>query len=104
MNRQKEIETAASTFTSDEKISRGFKCGAQWADQNPVKYRPFKDSEEAFRAMLNHEPKGWIKSGSHYYFICELKEDKVFTDEWKKLSSLFDNYKFADGTPFGKID
>ena len=74
------------------------------------KYRPFKDAEECWEEMLKHQPFGWVKSidnkDSEVFIHCTAitKEDGILTgiDEIPfPYCGMFNNYTFADGTPFG---
>lgn len=85
--------------------------------QSPIKpqpkYRPFKTQEECWNEMLKHQPFGWVKSKDKGYFhligLVQFEsefEDVVITfatSENLALSShsIYENYIFADGTPFG---
>ena len=62
-------------------------------------YRPFKTQEECWNEMLKHQPFGWIMNENKEY-LCLLSINKYF--EEKDFSNVFNTYKFADGTPFGK--
>lgn len=74
-------------------------------------YRPFKNVTECWQEMLKHQPFGWIKyktSGSFYHlgYIQNLGSRfkvSLSTNENKFFESSFvyENYTFADGTPFG---
>lgn len=60
------------------------------------KYRPFKDAAECWQEMLKHEPFGWLKSkNDNYLNVLESINNA------KNYQYIFDNYTFADGTPFG---
>lgn len=60
------------------------------------KYRPFKDVKECWNEMLKHEPFGWIKiKNENYLNVLESINNA------KNYQYIFDNYTFADGTPFG---
>ena len=73
-------------------------------------YRPFKSQEECWQEMLKHEPFGWLKTKNEY---CSSLIGKVYankevwivwaTDERNaySASNLFNDYTFADGSPFG---
>lgn len=77
-----------------------------------LKYRPFKDVKECWKEMLKHQPLGWIRSITSEYLgtisvISNEEGDKypitAYGTVWS-LTSLFKNYCFADGTPFGIIE
>ena len=77
------------------------------------KYRPFKSQEECLQEMLKHHPFGWLKSkmNGRFSFIGEVYESDEFETVHIALStseslsrsanSMFDEYTFYDGTPFG---
>ena len=60
------------------------------------KYRPFKDAEECWQEMLKHQPFGWIKykEENKYTTYCNIDNNCDFELD-------FEEYIFADGTPFG---
>ena len=60
------------------------------------KYRPFKDAEECWEEMQNHQPIGYTKliGGIEYSFITDV-------DNTINYSDAIRDYTFADGTPFG---
>ena len=74
------------------------------------KYRPFKTQEECWQEMLKHQPFGWLKAkeSKSVALIGNVYMDKdvwiVWTTNERDLysaSEIFNNYVFADGTPFG---
>lgn len=77
------------------------------------KYRPFKTQEECWNEMILHQPFGWVKSkdNGHFYCIGEIAWSQAFGaftiifSTKEKLSYSFDSvyreYTFLDGTPFG---
>ena len=77
------------------------------------KYRPFKSMEECWQEMQNHQPFGWLKSKKNGSFCCigEVSWSDAFRDVHITYStneslahstiSVFNEYTFADGTPFG---
>ena len=77
------------------------------------KYRQFKTQEECWNEMLKHQPFGWLKSkkDGRYRSIGELSWSDEFETVHIALStseslsrsanSMFDEYTFADGAPFG---
>ena len=77
------------------------------------KYRPFKTQEECWNEMLKHQPFGWLKSKKNGRFRCigEVSWSDEFEKVYVALStseslsrsadSVFEEYTFADGTPFG---
>ena len=71
------------------------------------KYRPFKDAEECWAEMLNHQPFGWVvgrRDGVMYLIRC-LDDVSVYTSIQYSFKDAFDKFAFADLVPFGvKID
>ena len=77
------------------------------------RYRPFKTKEECWNEMQKHQPFGWLKSKKNGSFCCigEVSWSDAFRDVHITYStneslahsaiSVFDEYTFADGTPFG---
>lgn len=77
------------------------------------KYRPFESVEECWNEMQKHEPFGWVKSKDKgcfhliglVQFASELEDVMITfaTSEQLARSShyIYENYIFADGTPFG---
>lgn len=79
-------------------------------------YRQFKDKDECWNEMMKHQPFGWVKSkdDGHFSLIGLVQwmssvEDVMVTFTTNQLSDcsvryLFNEYIFADGTPFGIKD
>ena len=77
------------------------------------RYRPFKTQEECWQEMLKHQPFGWLKSKKDGRFHCigevswsdEFETVHIALSTSESLSrssdSVFDEYTFADDTPFG---
>lgn len=70
------------------------------------KYRSFKNAEECFAEMLNHQPFGWVKDkkDGHHALITAVDDDTCGMSlngnaAWS-LSGIMDLFTFADGTPF----
>lgn len=91
-----------------------------WDDNNPTfeiddfdyrikpdpKYRPFNNARECWEEMQKHQPFGWVKDmdGSKFMIETVLYSDGsvYISDEGTcYFSEMFENYVFADGTPFG---
>ena len=76
-------------------------------------YRPFETQEECWNEMLKHQPFGFVKSKVKGYFhhiglvqwSSELEDVMVTFATSEQLArssrSLFEDFIFADGTPFG---
>nr|DAH97004.1 MAG TPA: hypothetical protein [Caudoviricetes sp.] len=69
-------------------------------------YRPFANAEECWTEMLKHQPFGWVKlKATRKYFICKAIGDFFavvgLNDRPTNYDELFEEYIFADGTPFG---
>ena len=67
------------------------------------KYRPFKDAEECWAEMQKHQPFGWVKTKDKGIRLCMsgLNQKSAFTQAGYKYDEAFDEFVFADGTPFG---
>ena len=77
------------------------------------KYRPFKTQEECWNEMLKHQPFGWAKSkkSERHFSIGSVLWDKEFDDVFvtfacdgmlgRSSKSMFEDFTFDDGTPFG---
>lgn len=82
-------------------------------------YRPFKNKEECWAEMQKHQPFGWLKLDDMYInIVCVHSVDKKielspenlkFEDDtpfdiermFMSFERTFNEYLFADGTPFG---
>ena len=74
--------------------------------QSEAKYRPFKNAEECWQEMLKHNPFGWVKlkdTESRYYMLKGIASQVVigFNETPFSYKKVFEDYTFADGTPFG---
>ena len=75
------------------------------------KYRPFKNADECWNEMQNHQPFGWLKRKycNEYNLLTsvdgsvECEGVRIDSDGfgWDRAN---DEYTFADGTPFGIRD
>ena len=80
------------------------------------KYRPFKTKEECWNEMQKHQPFGWLKSKKNGRLRCigevswsdEFETVHIALSTCESLSrsanSMFDEYTFADGAPFGVME
>ena len=80
------------------------------------KYRPFKTKEECWNEMQKHQPFGWLKSKKNGRLRCigevswsdEFETVHIALSTSESLSrsanSMFNEYTFADGTPFGVME
>lgn len=66
-------------------------------------YRPFKDAEECWAEMLEHQPFGWVKTKDKGIRLCMsgLNQKSAFTQVGHEYDEAFDEFIFADGFPFG---
>ena len=70
------------------------------------KYRPFKNAEECWNEMQKHQPFRWVKlkdTESVYYMLKSIASQVVigFNETSFSYKKVFNDYTFADGTPFG---
>ena len=78
----------------------------QYRIKTEPKYRPFANKEECWHEMQKHQPFGFMKfkdTESGYYMLTGISigvgvgiNDSLFS-----YDRVFDDYIFADGTPFG---
>lgn len=69
-------------------------------------YRPFEDAEECWKEMQKHQPVGFMKfkdTESGYYMLTSITRGigVGINDSLFSYDSVFDDYTFADGAPFG---
>lgn len=70
------------------------------------KYRPFRDAKECWQEMQKHQPVGFMKfkdTESGYYMLTGISRGVGvgINDSLFSYDRVFDDYTFADGTPFG---
>lgn len=70
------------------------------------KYRPFKDSKECWAEMQKHQPFGFMKikdTESGYFILTGITRGVGvgINDSLFNYDRVFNDYTFADGTPFG---
>ena len=70
------------------------------------KYRPFKNAEECWAEIHKHQPVGFMKfkdTESGYYMLTSIARGVGvgINDSLYSYDRVFDDYTFADGTPFG---
>lgn len=71
-----------------------------------VKFRPFANAEECWEEMMKHQPFGWVKlkdTESGYYMLKGIASQVVigFNETPFSYKKVFEDYTFANGTPFG---
>ena len=126
----KELLPIIKTFAEGKPIQDKIEGVTDWVDTDEInleyegqkikhrikpepKYRPFKSQEECWNEMLKHQPFGWVKSKVKGYFhliglvqwASELEDVMIVFATSEQLArssrSLFEDFIFADGTPFG---
>ena len=69
------------------------------------KYRPFEYMDECWDEMQKHQPFGWIIGKSnHIRRIIKSTgngNSVLIGSTWESFAYMFEQYTFADGTPFG---
>ena len=109
----KNIQYLDSDFNWQDFDDDDCSIGISYRIKLEPKYRPFKSQEECWQEMLKHQPFGWVKSKDKGYFhliglvqfASELEDVMITFDTSENLArsshSIYENYIFADGTPFG---
>ena len=129
----KELLPIIQAFVAGQQIQDAIEGLTDWVDTDEInleyegqkikhrikpepRYRPFKTKEECWNEMLKHQPFGWVKSKDKGYFhligLVQFEsefEDVVITfatseNLARSSHSIYENYIFADGTPFGIMD
>lgn len=105
------------TRTDPNVVGKGLEDMNDWTEMNEIEhwnniqyrvkpeptYRPFKDAEECWAEMYKHEPFGLVKTKDKGIRLCMsgLNQKSAFTQVGYKYDEAFDEFIFADGTPFG---
>ena len=106
--------------TDPNVVGKGLEDMNDWTEMNEIEhwnniqyrvkpeptYRPFKDAEECWQEMLKHQPFGWVKlkdTESGYYILKGIASQVIigFNETPFSYKKAFEDYTFADGTPFG---
>lgn len=105
----KNIEYRSKGFNEDwKKVTQipGLSFNFEYRIKPEPKYRPFKDVEECWNEMQKHQPVGFMKfkdTESGYYMLTSIARGVGvgINDSLFSYDRVFDDYTFADGTPFG---
>ncbi len=106
--------------TDPNVVGKGLEDMNDWTEMNEIEhwnniqyrvkpeptYRPFKDAKECWQEMLKHQPVGFMKfkdTESGYYMLTGIARGigVGISDSMFSYDRVFDDYTFADGTPFG---
>lgn len=90
----------------DDDFEYRIKPDSKPESKTDVNYRPFANAEECWQEMMKHQPFGWVKmkgTESKYYMLkCIASRVVIGLDETPfSYKKVFEDYVFADGTPFG---
>ncbi len=104
----KNIEYRSKGFNEDwKKVTKipelSFKSFEYRIKPEP-KYRPFVNTEECWTEMQKHQPFGWlrvIRENARTIVNYIHNKGVIFSNGSVSFERMFDNYTFADGTPFG---
>ena len=93
-----------------EKLSKIYDCNSYRIKLEP-KYRPFNTQEECWNEMLKHQPFGWTidkyNNFAHIDLVYNCTPENGYGVRLRQnpvnynFEGMFQEYKFADGTPFG---
>lgn len=78
--------------------------GGDYRIKPEARYRPFKNAEEVMEAIKEHGD--WVKrvTGSYYKITYFSKSTVELSNNLPEpYCCAFENYKFLDDTPFGKL-
>ena len=87
----------------------GFWENAEYRIKPEPSYRPFKDAEECWAEMLEHQPFGWIKSkedGSRSLITLIISEENIDINCIGGFNSdkIMKRFTFDDGAVFGILE
>ena len=109
---RKEIEwkdkNSSSEWVPNERIYFNWEIN-DYRVKPESKYRPFKNAEECWQEMQKHQPFGWIQSvdgdkAKKYILFVDLYVVQISDRDDNLMlsySSLYEDYTFTDGMPFG---
>ena len=82
----------------------GYWDNIEYRVQPEPKYRPFKDAEECWQEMKNHQPFGWVKSTLFKDLDLVERVTTLYVEINRDIidyKDALEKFTFADGTPFG---
>lgn len=105
----KEIEFNNSSYWEEAAYPVFDWCHNKYRVKSEPKYRPFKTKEECWKEMGKHPSFGWLKNKKNGDValignVCQDKEVLIIwalSHETNYASDLFNDWVFADETPFG---
>lgn len=79
----------------DEGTAKEQAMESEWAEIGDKHYRPFKDAEECWAEMLEHQPFGWVKDRNGSKFVIENVDSggfvEVYDDRTCSFKEVFEN-------------
>ena len=96
------IKGDASLWYDDEVPS--FDNDFEYRIKPEPKFRPFKDAEECWQEMQNHQPFGWVKSTLFKDLDLVQRVTTLYVEINREIidyKDTLEKFTFADGTPFG---
>ena len=112
----KKIETRYDIYDWTETEVLQLESKNEYRIKPAPKYRPFKSQEECWNEMLKHQPFGWVKSkkSERHFSIGSVLWNNDFNDVFvtfafdgmlgRSSKSVFEDFTFDDGTPFGIME
>lgn len=102
----KEIEySGCFTDGNWQKLSEVYFDGSPCDYRVKPEYRPFNNISECWFEMMKHEPFGWLinlETEIRVHPMLYAKNQVMFFDkDTSDFDSMFKEYTFADGKPFG---
>ena len=105
----KEIEGRPKGFSND---FEGWRSIDEISGLNSIEYRikpeqkfrPFKNAEECWTEMQNHQPFGWMKSTLFKDLALVKRVTTLYVEINRDIidyKDALEKFTFADGTPFG---
>lgn len=83
-------------------------CKYEYRIKPKLIYRPFKNTEECWNEMLKHQPFGWVinKYTNEHFSVTSFQSCAVTLSNGESYSlyTCYNEFAFADATPFGIKD
>lgn len=91
-----EVRVGNDSWVKTDEVYGGRNNDYDYRIKPESKYRPFANADECWQEMQKHQPFSWVKykEENKYTTYCNISDNCDFQAD-------FEDFNFADGTPFG---